>query len=169
MWDSSHTHTHHIINQIGASQFVCGCVMSPTSGIYWVDLGFINNYKESLLWLVLLRYSANVTSAFPWIITYSIRAGLVTPCGLGDTTHKVGPNEDIRDLSGGDCDALIWLIVCDVCRCVMSSTSGIYWVDLNFINNYKESQLGLVILRYSADVASAFPWVCHNPNPRNMN
>ena len=25
---------------------VCGCVMSPTSGIYWVDLGFINNYKE---------------------------------------------------------------------------------------------------------------------------
>ena len=28
---------------------VCGCVMSPTSGIYWVDLGFINNYKESQL------------------------------------------------------------------------------------------------------------------------
>ena len=26
---------------------VCGCVMSPTSGIYWVDMGFINNYKES--------------------------------------------------------------------------------------------------------------------------
>ena len=25
---------------------VCGCVMSPTSGIYWVELGFINNYKE---------------------------------------------------------------------------------------------------------------------------
>ena len=25
---------------------VCGCVMSPTSDIYWVDLGFINNYKE---------------------------------------------------------------------------------------------------------------------------
>ena len=23
---------------------VCGCVMSPTSGIYWVNLGFINNY-----------------------------------------------------------------------------------------------------------------------------
>ena len=21
--------------------------------------------------------------------------------------HKVGPNEDVRDLSGGDCDALI--------------------------------------------------------------
>ena len=28
---------------------VCGCVMSPTSGIYWVDLGFINNYKEPQL------------------------------------------------------------------------------------------------------------------------
>ena len=25
--------------------------------------------------------------------------------------HKVGPNKDVRDLSGGDCDALIWLIV----------------------------------------------------------
>ena len=25
---------------------VCGYVMSPTLGIYWVDLGFINNYKE---------------------------------------------------------------------------------------------------------------------------
>ena len=26
---------------------VCGCVMSPTSSIYKVDLDFINNYKES--------------------------------------------------------------------------------------------------------------------------
>ena len=25
---------------------VCGCVMSPTSGIYWIELSFINNYKE---------------------------------------------------------------------------------------------------------------------------
>ena len=25
---------------------VCGYVMSPTLGIYWVDLGIINNYKE---------------------------------------------------------------------------------------------------------------------------
>ena len=25
---------------------VCGYVMSPTSSIYWVDLGFINSYKE---------------------------------------------------------------------------------------------------------------------------
>ena len=56
---------------------VCGYVMSPTSGIYWVDLGFINNYKEPQLWLVLLRYSADVASAdvasvFPWVITLSI-------------------------------------------------------------------------------------------------
>ena len=43
--------------------------MSPTSGIYWVDLGFINNYKESQLWLVILRYSADVASAFPWVVT----------------------------------------------------------------------------------------------------
>ena len=49
---------------------VRGCVMSPTSGIYWVDLSFINNYKEPQLWLVLLRYSANMASAFPWVVTY---------------------------------------------------------------------------------------------------
>ena len=49
------------------------CVMSPTSGIYWVELGFINNYKEPQLWLVLLRYSANVASAFPWVITVAVK------------------------------------------------------------------------------------------------
>jgi len=54
--------------------------------------------------------------------------------------HKVGPNEDIRDLSRGDCDSQFdWL--CDVCRYVMSLTSGIYWVDLAFVNNYEELQL----------------------------
>ena len=70
---------------------VHGCVMSPTLGIYWVDLGFINNYKESELWLVLLRYSADVTSAFPWVVTYGIRAGPVIPCGLRDTTPQSRP------------------------------------------------------------------------------
>ena len=48
---------------------MCGCVMSPTSSIYWVDLGFINNYKEPQLWLVILRYRADVASAFPWVVT----------------------------------------------------------------------------------------------------
>ena len=47
-----------------------------------------------------------------------------------------------------------WL--CDVYECVKSSTSGIYWINLDFINNYKESQLWLILLTYSADVASAF-------------
>ena len=50
-----------------------------------------------------------------------------------------------------------WL--CDVCGCVMSPTSNIYWVELGFISNCKELQLRLVFLRYSADVASAFSWV----------
>ena len=31
--------------------------------------------------------------------------------GLETQSHKVGPNEGVRDLSGGDCDAPIWLIV----------------------------------------------------------
>ena len=51
--------------------------------------------------------------------------------------HKVGPNEDIRDLNGENCDAPIWLIVWCVWVCD-KSTSGIYWVELGFINNYKE-------------------------------
>ena len=66
-----------------------------------------------------------------------IRVGSVIPCGLRDTTYKVSPNEDVRDLSGGDCDAPIWLIVWCVWMCD-ESQSGIYWVDMGFINNYKE-------------------------------
>ena len=56
---------------------VCGYVMIPTSDIYWVDLSFINNYKESQLWLVLLRYSVDVASAFLWVVTYSIKVAEV--------------------------------------------------------------------------------------------
>ena len=70
---------------------VCGCVMSPTSDIYWVDLGFINNYKESQLWLVFLKYDADVARAFPWVVTYGIRAGPVTPCRLRDITPQSEP------------------------------------------------------------------------------
>ena len=44
-------------------------MMSLTLGIYWVDLGFINNYKEPQLWLVFLRYSADVAIALPWVVT----------------------------------------------------------------------------------------------------
>ena len=52
---------------------VCGYVMSLTSGIYWVELDFINNCKEPQLWLVLLRYSANVADIFPWVITWWVK------------------------------------------------------------------------------------------------
>ena len=110
------------INDIVIPQFdwlcdACGYVMSLTSGIYWVDLSFNNNYKEPQLWLVLLRYSIDVTSTFPWVVTYGIRAGLVIPCGLRGITHKVGSNEDVRDLSGRDWDTPIWLIVWCVWMC----------------------------------------------------
>ena len=54
-----------------------------------------------------------------------IRADPVVSCGLRDKTHKVGLNEGVKDLSGGDCD-IDWL--CDVCGYVMSPTLGIYWV-----------------------------------------
>ena len=69
---------------------VCGYVMSPTSSIYCIDLGFINNYKEPQLWLVFLRYSIDVASNFPWVVTYGIRANPVALCVLGDTTLQSG-------------------------------------------------------------------------------
>ena len=37
-----------------------------------------------------------------------------------------------------DYDATIRLIVCFLCVCVMNPTSGIYWVELDFINDYIE-------------------------------
>ena len=55
-----------------------------------------------------------MASAFFWVVTYDIRADPVTPCGLRDTTPQSGPNEDVRDLSGGDCDAPN-LIDCMMC------------------------------------------------------
>lgn len=45
--------------------------MNPTSGIYWVDLNFINIYKKFQLWqVVILRYNVNVVSVFHWVFTY---------------------------------------------------------------------------------------------------
>ena len=71
---------------------VCSmCVMSPTSGIYWVELDFINNYKEPQLWLVLLRYNADMTKTFPYVIIYGIRAGPVIPFRFKNTTPQSGP------------------------------------------------------------------------------
>ena len=65
--------------------------MSPTLSIYWVDLDFINSYKEAQLRLVLLRYNADMASVFSWVVIYGIRAGLVILCGLRDTTLQSGP------------------------------------------------------------------------------
>ena len=40
------------------------------------------------------------------------------PCvGLETLPHKVGPNEDVKDLNGGDYDAPIWLIMWCVWVC----------------------------------------------------
>ena len=59
--------------------------------------------------------------------------------------HKMGPNENVKYLSWGDCDAPNWLdIDCvtmycvAVCRVPHQTYIGF---DLDFINNYKESQL----------------------------
>ena len=69
----------------------------------------------------------------------------------------MGPNEDVKDLSGEDCDISIWLIVWCVWVCNESHIG--YLLDrLGFINNYKEPQLWLDLLRYGTDVANVFPW-----------
>ena len=81
--------------------------MSLTTGIYWVELGFINSYRDPQSRLVLLRYSADITSAFSCFVKYGIRTRPVTLCGLKDTTHKVDPNKNVRDLNEGECDAPI--------------------------------------------------------------
>ena len=70
---------------------VCGCVLNPTSDIYWVELDFIKTCKEPQLWLALSWYSADVASAFPWIVTYSIKAILEISCGHRDITLQNGP------------------------------------------------------------------------------
>ena len=67
------------INVFVMPQFdwLCGYVMSPTSDIYWIDLSFINNYKELQLWLVILRYNADIASIALSLGCYSFRIGLV--------------------------------------------------------------------------------------------
>ena len=47
--------------------------------------------------------------------------------------YKVSPNEDVRDLSGGDCDALIWLIVWCVWVCDESHIGYLLGIFLNII------------------------------------
>ena len=55
MWDSMECktpllgHYNIVMSQFDLLCDVCECVISPTSSIYWVELGFINNYKESQL------------------------------------------------------------------------------------------------------------------------
>jgi hypothetical protein len=45
----------------------------------------------------------------------------------------MGPNKNVRDFSGRDCDAP----KSDKWMCALSPTSDIYWVELSFINNCK--------------------------------
>ena len=65
--------------------------MSPTSGIYLVELSFINNYMEPQFQQILLRYSVDVASVVSWIVTYGIRASPVTSYGIGDTNPQSEP------------------------------------------------------------------------------
>ena len=70
---------------------MCEYAMSLISSIYRVDMGFINNYKESQLWLVILMYNTDVASVFPWVVTYDIKTGSIILCGLRDTTLQGRP------------------------------------------------------------------------------
>ena len=44
-----------------------------------------------------------MASAFPWVVAYGIEPARSFRVGLETLPHKVGPSEDVRDLSGGDC------------------------------------------------------------------
>lgn len=56
--------------------------------------------------LVFLGYSINVTTAFPWVITNVVKANSVTPCSLRALQHNVGTDENVKNLSGRDCNSL---------------------------------------------------------------
>ena len=119
---------------------LCGYVMSHISSIYRVDMGFINNYKESQLWLVILMYNADVANVFPWVVTYDI-FGLLFFNMVGAThflfnVHNHAPSTayvtTTRNLLFVSyytnyvtrlififsfCDISIWLIMCILWEC----------------------------------------------------
>ena len=70
----------------------CVDVLSPISSIYWIKLGFINNYKEFWLWLdsFFWGYNAYMADTFSWVITNGIRGNVVILCGLRDTSPQSG-------------------------------------------------------------------------------
>ena len=45
----------------------------------------------------------------------------------------MGPNEDVRDLSGGDCNVPNFV----KCACLLSLTLGLYWAARLVILRYK--------------------------------
>ena len=53
------------------------------------------------MWLAFFLGSLHIVSDPGW----KFRVGSET------LPHKMGANEDVRDLRGGDCDAPIWLIM----------------------------------------------------------
>ena len=117
---------------------VYGCVMSNTSGIYWVDLGFINNYKEPKLWQINATIDivlSNATATNYFIIFLQN----VDVANFYWFSSRPTINISFFHLLIMWCPNLIDCVMC-VGVCVMSPTSGIHWVDLGFINNYKGPQ-----------------------------
>ena len=51
----------------------------------------------------------------------------------------------------------IELVQCVLYKYMLSSTLGIFWINLSFINNYKKIQLLLVFLKYNVNIDSTFP------------
>lgn len=52
--------------------------------------------------LVFLRYSADVTTTFPWVATNVF----MTQCDLRALQHNVGTDKDVKNLSERDCNTL---------------------------------------------------------------
>ena len=103
--------------------------MEGTKWNHFMIILLLNHYFKIKSWIyrgilgVLVKNSFNLIS-FPLIPSnfggmkiWDFKEIKKNELGSETQPHKVGPNEDVRDLTGGDCDAPIWLIIWCVWVC----------------------------------------------------
>lgn len=77
--------------------------------------------------LVLLGYSADVTSTFPWVASNVF----MTQCDLRALQYNVGADEDAKNLSGRDCNTLG---DCDIP--IYVDLIGLNWIAVSNLKHY---------------------------------
>ena len=138
MWDSSNTHTHHTINQIGASQSpplksltsllgltLWGNVSEPTQS-YRVDSDTIcNDLQKSTSHIYAICQNDQSRLRLLVIVNKAQIYSVNTQCGTHHTPTHI--TQSIK----------------------LEHPSSIYWVDLGFINNQSQTRALRVIIFYS--------------------